>query len=126
MKKKMIIVVVIVAAVLIAGGTAVTNGLSDGANVMLDGIDLSGTPDGIYVGTHEHGRWTNTLSVRVENGRIVEIDIIRDVFAAGILNASDEVFRRVMESQNTLVDIVSGATVTSKAYLKAIENAFKN
>jgi len=30
---------------------------------------------------------------------------------------------RVIEAQSTDIDAVSGATVTSKAYLKAIENA---
>ena len=124
--KKVIVAAVIVAAALIAGGIAITNGLSDGANILLEGIDLSGVPDGNYVGTHEHGRWTNTLSVRVESGRIVSIDVIEDVFGAGILNSSDEVFRRVIEAQNTQIDAVSGATVTSKAYLKAIENAFND
>jgi uncharacterized protein with FMN-binding domain len=31
----------------------------------------------------------------------------------------------VLEAQNTAVDSVAGATVTSKAYLKAIENALR-
>jgi len=121
--KKVLIIVGIIAVVLIGGGTVVMNGLSDGANVVLEGIDLSGTSDGSYIGTYEHGRWTNTLSIHIKNGKITGIDIVENVFAAGITNCSNEVFQRVIESQNTLVDAVSGATVTSKAYLKAIENA---
>ena len=90
---------------------------------MLNGIDLTGVSDGIYTGTYEHGRWTNTVTVHVEAGKITGIDIVKDVAAAGITDCSDEVFRRVLESQDTQVDAVSGATVTSKAYLKAIEDA---
>ncbi|WP_423055650.1 FMN-binding protein [Acetobacterium carbinolicum] len=33
------------------------------------------------------------------------------------------IINQVIKIQNTTVDTVSGATVTSKAYLKSIENA---
>ena len=36
---------------------------------------------------------------------------------------STELFNSVLKAQNTTVDSVSSATVTSKAYLKAIENS---
>jgi uncharacterized protein with FMN-binding domain len=36
---------------------------------------------------------------------------------------SEELFQRVIAQQTTQVDAVSGSTVTSRAYLKAIENA---
>ena len=38
----------------------------------------------------------------------------------------NELFKRVMEKQNTTVDAVSGGTVSCKAYLKSIENALNN
>ena len=127
MKKKIFIAIGIILVVLLIGGIVIiTSGLSDGANATLDGIDLSGVSDGSYIGTYDHGRWTNTLTVHVENGKIIKIDIDKDVFAAGITNCSDEVFRRVTEVQNTQIDVVAGATVTSKAYLKAIEDALSN
>jgi len=126
MKKKIFIIFgIFVLVLLIAGIVAITSGLSDGANVVLDGINLSGVADGSYVGTYEHGRWTNTLTVRVENRRIIRINIVTDVFMAGITNCSDEILKRVIANQNTQIDIVAGANVTSKAYLKAIEDALK-
>jgi uncharacterized protein with FMN-binding domain len=36
-----------------------------------------------------------------------------------------QLFDKVIEKQNTDVDVISGATITSKAYLKSIENALK-
>lgn len=42
----------------------------------------------------------------------------REDVTKGILN-------RVIENQNTNIDVISGATVTCKAYLKSIENALK-
>lgn len=123
MKRKGLLILIAVLALLTAAGLFVTSGLSDGMNVQLQGIDLSGKPDGDYTGTYSFKRWTNTLLVHVVDHKIIGIDIQDDVGAAQITNCSGEVFRRVIEAQDTRVDAVSGATVTSKAYLKAIENA---
>ena len=123
MKKKKYLVFGAILLLLTVVLFAMLNGLSDGKNVVLNGVDLSRISDGDYTGTYEHERWTNTLTVHVENKKIVRIDINKDVFAAGVTHCSEEVFRRVTEAQNTQVDAVSGATVTTKAYLKAIENA---
>jgi uncharacterized protein with FMN-binding domain len=123
MRKKILIALGVF--ILLIGGAfaAITNGLSEGQNVVLNGIDLTGVSDGDYTGTYEHGRWTNTVIVHVEASAITGIDIVQDVAAENLTDCSDEIFRRVLESQNTQVDAVSGATVTSKAYLKAIEDA---
>jgi len=43
-----------------------------------------------------------------------------------IPETTNTIINNVMEKQNTTVDTVSGATVTSKAYLKSIENALMN
>ena len=125
MKKKILFVLGVFVLFIIIALIAITNGLSEGQNAILNGIDLSSISNGEYTGTYEHGRWTNTIIVYVENQKITGIEIIKDVFAAGITNCSTEVFHRVMENQNTQIDVVSGATVTTKAYLKAIENALK-
>lgn len=90
-----------------------------------NGIDLSDKPDGSYTGTYEFKRWTNALVVQVQDHKITSIDFDKDVVAAGITDCANEMFRRVIEAQDTEVDAVSGATVTSKAYLKAIEDALK-
>jgi uncharacterized protein with FMN-binding domain len=125
MKKKLFIIGGSVLAVLIVMVFIVTNGLYEGAKVALNGINLTNVADGSYTGIYEFKRWSNTVSVEVKDGKITAINIVKDVFAAGITNCSDETFRRVIESQDTQVDAVSGATVTSKAYLKAIEDALK-
>jgi len=125
MKKKLLIALGIVVVILAAGFIFITNGLSEGAKVPLYGIDLSDKPDGSYTGTYDFKRWTNTVTVQVKDHRITSIEFVNDVAAAGITDCANEVFRRVIEAQDTKVDAVSGATVTSKAYLKAIEDALK-
>lgn len=123
MKKKLPVVIGIITAILVGAFLTVTNGLSEGAKVALDGIDLANTADGSYTGTYDFKRWTNTLVVNVENHRIIGVCVEEDVVGAELTDCADEVFQRVIEAQSTQVDAVSGATITSKAYLKAIENA---
>ena len=123
MKKKLLIAGGIVLVILICMVVMVTNGLSEGAKVVPGGIDVSAVADGSYTGTYSFKRWTNTLIVHVKDSQITAIEIIDDVFGASVTDCSGEVFSRVIAAQDTLVDAVSGATVTSKAYLKAIEDA---
>ena len=123
MKKVFLIVGGVILIALAALFFGVTNGLSEGAKVPLDGIDLTGVADGAYTGAYDFKRWSNTLVVHVEGHAITGIDVEKNVPGAEITDCFDEVRRRVIEAQDTRVDTVSGATVTSKAYLKAIENA---
>lgn len=125
MKKKLLIAFGVIIIIFIGMFLGITNGLSEGAKVSINGINLSDIPDGSYTGTYEFKRWTNTLVVHVLNHTITEIDIEKDV-AVAQNSCSSEMFRRVIKAQDTKVDTVSGATVTSKAYLKSIENALKN
>ena len=122
-KKKLAIAGVGLFAILSTGVFAVTRDLSYMREVELRGINLTSIDNGSYTGTFEHGRFTNTLTVQVENNRIIEISIDHDVWAARVTNISDEVFDRTIEAQDTEIDTVAGATATTTAYLKAIEDA---
>lgn len=108
--------------ILVFGGGIfyLTRGLNE--DVKLNGIDLSNLNDGTYKGIYNAGRWTNELLITIREGKITEIEIEDDVTFA-LPGVSNKLFNKVITSQNTLVDAVSGATVTSKAYLKSIENA---
>ena len=125
MKKKRIIIIAgaCVLVAVSAVGFVLTRGLSYLRDTQMQGIDLTDIADGRHTGAFELGRFSNTLTVYVEGNRIVDISIDDDVFAAGITGASNEVFSRVIAAQNTIIDAVSGATATTNAYLKAVENA---
>jgi len=120
-KKKALIIVGVAIVLLGAMFLFVVDGLTEGANVTVNGIDLSDIPDGRYVGEYDFKRWSNTVIVHVEDKRIIAIEAEDEL--AGI--DSSELFRHVIKAQNTTVDAMTGATVTSKAYLKAIENALE-
>lgn len=99
-----------------------SRGLEAGLNVKINGIDQSALNDGVYTGKYEFGRWSNEVKVVVENYKITAIEIVDDV-TFPLPSMAKELFNRVIQAQNTTVDAVTEATVTSKAYLKAIENA---
>lgn len=107
--------------IFVGGIFYLSRGLNEGMNINLNGIDISKLDDGKYAGEYDHGRWTNTLDITVRNNKITEISIKNDVTFSKP-GVSEELFDKVIESQNTKIDAISGATVTSKAYLKSIEN----
>ncbi len=115
-----ILLFVIVGAV---GVFYLSQGLEEGLNVSINPVDLSETEDGVYNGRYDFGRWSNELNVTVENHKIIKIEIGEDVKFVNE-EVSRQLFQRVIKKQNITVDAVSGGTVTSKAYLKSIENAF--
>lgn len=101
-----------------------TRGLGTYSRLTIRDIDLADVPDGTYRGDFDGGRWSNSVEVTVENNRIGDISVVKDVRfkRAGV---SKELFARVEKQQSLVVDAVSGATVTCKAYLKSIENALE-
>ncbi len=65
----------------------------------------------------------NECEVRVANGKVTDIKLIGSG-DPGAENTNDEMlYNQVIKSQSLQVDTISGATLTSKAYLQCIENA---
>ena len=125
MKKVFKIVVILVLFVLVIGGGAmfyITRGLDTIEDLTINSCDLTSLEDGLYTGKFEMGRFSNEIDVEVKENSITSITLVEDVRFARP-DITEELFSKIMETQNTNVDITSGATVTSKAYLKAIENA---
>lgn len=120
---KAILSLVIIFIIIGAGGFIyLTRGLNTVGKEEIKAVNLAVIEDGIYTGAYDGGRWSNELKVTVTNHRITKIDIVKDV-TISIPEVTKVLFNRVIAEQNTTVDAVSEATVTSKAYLKAIEDA---
>jgi uncharacterized protein with FMN-binding domain len=123
---KILISIILIFILVFAGGIFyLTRGLYEGTNMKVNGINISNLNDGVYNGKYNDGRWSNQLNVTVKNHKITEIKIENDVTFVKP-SVSDELFNKVIKAQNTTVDAVSEATVTSKAYLKSIENALNH
>ena len=97
-------------------------GLDLGSSLEINDVDLSTLTNGTYTGTYRSGRWTNTVKVIIKDHRISDIKIVDDILFSqpAVL---DKILNRVINKQRVKVDVISEATVTSKAYLKAIELA---
>ena len=85
-------------------------------------VDIAKVPDGTYAGELKGSRFANKLEARVSGGKIVDIRITDDMTVV-IPGVSSQIFSQVMQNQLLQADCVTGATVSSKAYLKSLENA---
>lgn len=98
------------------------NGMKDVETLKVDELELISLEDGSYFGSFDITRWSNAVEVKIENHRIVEIVVLDDVMI-GLEGLSNRLFDNVIRKQSLDVDIETGTSITSKAYLKAIENA---
>lgn len=112
-----IIIILIISALFV-----LMNGMKDIESLTVESLDLNSLEDGSYTGTFDITRWSNTVEVKIENHRITEISVIDDVMI-DLEGLTNRLFESVIQNQSLDVDIETGTSITSKAYLKAIENA---
>jgi len=99
-----------------------------GACVDMDAIvisnpDVRQVADGTYRGVSKVGPVRVTLDVTVENGAYQSIQLIRHFNGRG--KSAEAIIPTIIDAQSLEVDCVSGATGSSKAILKAVEDALK-
>lgn len=127
MKKLVKVSLILLAILLISVATMMfifTNGMEDAKAIQINSVDLSIVEDGDYVGSFDLTRWSNEIKVTVKDHQIIELELVDDVMFK-IDEVTKTLFDRVIQNQSLDVDVETGATVTSHAYLKAIENAVK-
>ena len=94
------------------------------ADATIQKVDLSKVEDGVYTGSYKAFPVTAEVEVTVSNHMITEIELKKHDNGQG---APAEVLPgKVVEAQTLQVDIVAGATYSSKAILKAIEAALNS
>ncbi|HEX2958115.1 MAG TPA: FMN-binding protein [Chitinispirillaceae bacterium] len=90
-----------------------------------------GTFIGEYTGTKSHLRDTK-VEVRISGGEISDVKIVKGaldkegkplVMTKG--KSIQTIFDDVQKKRTLQVDVISGATLTSKTHLKALENALE-
>ncbi len=128
MKKALkVLAVIAICFVVIIGGFMIfiSSGVKDGDKILIGSVDLSAVADGTYTGSYQNGRWSNEVSVEVKDHTIIGVTVTKDVMFSNE-DTKNQIIAEVIQNQNCNVDAVSGATITSKAYLKAIENALSS
>jgi uncharacterized protein with FMN-binding domain len=88
--------------------------------------DLALKTDGTYRGNYDlSGTPVNViLDVTIQNHKITEIKIVKHS-CSPIGKKAEKIIDQIIEIQNLNVDAVSGATASSKAIIKAVENALQ-
>ena len=85
---------------------------------------LATLPDGRYEGSFSPGKFVGaTVAVSVAAHRISGIEILEHNYGQG--KPAEQITESVIVSQGLAVDSISGATVSSKVILVAIENALR-
>jgi uncharacterized protein with FMN-binding domain len=90
-------------------------------DIIITNPDLSKVADGTYQGKSKVGPVRVTLDVAVRDGVITSIDIIRHFNGRG--KKAEAIVPAIIEAQSLEVDVISGATGSSKAFLLAVEKA---
>jgi uncharacterized protein with FMN-binding domain len=95
-------------------------------NLVAEMPDLAPIADGVYRGNYDlSGTPVKvTLDVIIQDQRIKKIEIVEH-FSSPIGKKAERITDRIIEYQNLDVDAISGATASSKAILKAVENALQ-
>jgi len=124
-----IIAIIIVAGLAVGGGigwSKLSKEHQEARSLPLDGADFSRLSDGTFHGAYAGGmyKWrANECDVTVTGGKVTGIKLAKSPDPKAETAYTNTLYERVIQAQSLQVDTVSGATLTSKAYLKAVENA---
>ena len=121
--KRTLVILGIVVAVLGGMVLLATVGLQDALNLRLEAVDLSGAADGVYSGAYVSGRWTNHVDVTIRDHVITAVTPTD--LAKGREQLAKELSAEVVAEQSPDVDVIAGATASSRSFLKAVETALK-
>jgi len=94
-------------------------------NLPIADVEFSKLADGTYAGSYEGGmyKWrANEVAVTVQDGKVTDIEVTKSV-QKPIPEVTGPLFDSVIREQSLKVDTVSQATLTSKSFLKSIEDA---
>jgi uncharacterized protein with FMN-binding domain len=130
-----IVVAVVVALFFLLPIIRTASGRKELTNLEIADVDFKklrdGTYDGKFKGTKDNFRDVS-VEVRIASGVVKKIKVKKDTMekkrpkiSPKYANAVKPLLNEVINAQSLNVDTVSGATLTCKAHLKAVENALE-
>lgn len=84
-------------------------------------VDHQELVDGMYEGSYRRGPMKARVKITIENQRISSIDLLEHDTWKG--KEAEEIIPRIIQEQSTDVDTVSGATMSSRVIMNAVQNA---
>jgi uncharacterized protein with FMN-binding domain len=85
-------------------------------------VDPANVPDGTYSGSYHKGRWTYDVELVIQDHRITAVKNTNKRMEM-FQDFNNALTSALLEKQYIPFDTVSGATINTKAFLKAVENA---
>jgi uncharacterized protein with FMN-binding domain len=95
--------------------------VDDIRGLVVEDVNPAAVKDGYYEASQENDPITAKVGVEVRGGRIEAIKILDH--SHGPNKGADAIVGEVIAAQSLKVDSISGATLSSKVVLKAIESA---
>lgn len=123
-KKVLLITFIVVLFLFITGKIVMGNMVKNVKNISVSMPDLSNVQDGNYIGEYSITPVHVKVEVSVNNHQITDISILQHDNGRG--STAESIVNDIVEEQSLDIDAVSGATVSSKCILKAVENAIEN
>lgn len=93
-------------------------------DIEIDPVDFSRSPDGVYYGECVMQAVAARVRVTVKDGRVVTCELLEHKTQRG--SEADVIPSVVVSQQNLEVEAVTGATLSSKVILKAVERALSS
>lgn len=136
-KSKVWIVLLSIVGVIVVGmGSAIiatAPGRNELKNMTIGTVDFKRLSDGVYTGEYrgtKDGFRNAKVEVTVASGAVKKIRVtggalegVKQTADIGKGLSIDSLFNEIIKAQSLQVDAISGATLTSNAHLRAVENA---
>lgn len=94
-------------------------------NLPVRNIDLAGIGNGTYKGSFCLKRFCYEVEVTMLSGAITDINLLSNSKSEYGEKAS-AIKDRIIEAQSLQVDVIAGATISSKSIIKAVEKSLTN
>ncbi len=125
MKKKILIILLCTILFVLIGASLYLKRLVNDVNsITVSNLNMANITDGIYVGKYSITPVYVEVEVTVTEHKITNIKIIEH--ENGLGGKAEKIVDNVISRQSLEVGAVSGATVSSKCIIKAIENALQS
>ncbi|QHQ62761.1 FMN-binding protein [Anaerocolumna sedimenticola] len=129
-KKKARILVVIVCVVLLIAAAYFINYMlrvnryqEKVSNLTYNDIDISSIADGTYIGECDVDFIYAKVEVTVKGGKLTNVKLLEHKNEHG--SNAEAITDKILQEQRIDVDVISGATNSSKVIKKAVENALE-
>ncbi|MCF7833122.1 MAG: FMN-binding protein [Candidatus Marinimicrobia bacterium] len=126
MKKGLRVLFIIIAVIIFLGVFAYVGGtqnMDEVKDYVLPDIDMKTIEDGEYEGSCDIGRFAIAVAVTVKDHKIVDVAFVEDKMS----NVTDDLFKKMNErfinKDHPSFDAMTGASITSKAYMIAVTDA---